>query len=159
MRVLQFLRCLSLLREPQTGVATMKTLRRLLVLCLAFFSLTGVVTAQELVTGEWEYNNSCAVCHGPEGKGDGEYAGFLKLPVPDLTELAKKNDGVFPFDDIYRIIDGRRHIKAHGAREMPIWGKYFTEVEPRRYDDATRAELARGRILAVAQYLYLIQAK
>lgn len=118
----------------------------------------GMVSAQELVTGEWEYNHHCALCHGPEGKGDSEYKGFLTVGVPDITQIAKNNHGVFPFDDVYEIIDGRRHIKVHGPREMPIWGMYFTE-EPGIHDKATAAEIVRGRILALSQYLYLIQEK
>jgi len=41
--------------------------------------------------------------------------------VPDLTELSKKNDGVFPFMRIYEKIDGTRSMTWHGTRQMPVW--------------------------------------
>ena len=56
------------------------------------------------------------------GKGDGPLAVLLKNPVPDLTTIQKNNAGVFPFDRVYGIVDGREAVAAHGPREMPVWG-------------------------------------
>jgi mono/diheme cytochrome c family protein len=49
--------------------------------------------------GKYEYEAHCAVCHGLSGAGDGSFAQLFKagISMPDLTELAKKNNGVFPF--------------------------------------------------------------
>ena len=49
--------------------------------------------AQEANYGQAEYLNSCAVCHGPEGKGDGPLAEELMTRPADLTVLSKKNKG------------------------------------------------------------------
>ena len=57
--------------------------------------------------GKREYVNRCAVCHGDGGKGDGPLSAVLKIPVSDLTKIQKNNAGVFPFDRLYRVIDGR----------------------------------------------------
>jgi mono/diheme cytochrome c family protein len=57
--------------------------------------------------GKRVYLNRCAVCHGVAGKGDGPFAAQLKTPVADLTKIQKNNMGVFPFDRLYRVIDGR----------------------------------------------------
>ena len=56
--------------------------------------------------GKYEYETNCAVCHGLSGKGDGPFAGQLQTAavVSDLTELSKKNNGVFPFQRVYEII-------------------------------------------------------
>jgi hypothetical protein len=50
----------------------------------------------------------------------------LKVPPPDLTMLAKKNNGVFPTNAAYEIIYGLKTLPAHGTRDVPIWGYQFT---------------------------------
>ena len=57
-------------------------------------------SAQEIeviVGGEIEYQNYCAVCHGADGKGQGIMNKYLTVRPADLTQLAKKNGGTFPF--------------------------------------------------------------
>lgn len=109
--------------------------------------------------GKIEYVQSCATCHGLDGKGKGSFAQALKLTVPDLTTLAKRNGGVFPMTRVYNMIDGREEFKAHGTREMPIWGKLYSASAAPKYDDyAYNPEAAaRGRILSLIDYLYRLQ--
>lgn len=117
--------------------------------------------AEKIDIGKREYEASCTVCHGQKGKGGGSFAELLSLSVPDLTTLSKRNGGVFPFARVYDVIDGREAIKAHGPREMPIWGKHFTVRAAPEYDDYRYdAEVfARSRILALIDYLNRLQAK
>ena len=82
--------------------------------------------SQNIDLGEMEYLSSCAACHGLDGNGKGPLSAELKSQPADLTILAKRNDGVFPVNAIYEVIDGRKAIKAHGTREMPIWGFRYT---------------------------------
>jgi mono/diheme cytochrome c family protein len=82
--------------------------------------------AQDVDAGKTEYQSFCATCHGVDGKGAGPISPLLKVAPPDLTVLAKKNDGVFPFSSVYKVIDGRQAIVAHGSRDMPIWGNRYT---------------------------------
>src|SRR6516165_3385346 len=77
---------------------------------------------QQADIGKAEYQSSCAACHGADGKGKGPLSGVLKSTPQDLTVLAKKNNGVFPINAVYEMIDGRKAVEAHGTREMPIWG-------------------------------------
>jgi mono/diheme cytochrome c family protein len=67
-----------------------------------------------------DYESSCAACHGQNGKGDGPVSEELRTRPSDLTLIAKKNGGVFPIDVVYRIIDGRGTLRAHGSYEMPV---------------------------------------
>ena len=83
-------------------------------------------SAQDIDVGKTEYQSSCAACHGLDAKGDGPLSKNLKISPADLTILAKKNNGVFPVNTVYKIIDGRNSISSHGTREMPIWGYQFT---------------------------------
>ena len=91
------------------------------------------------------------------------------MPPPDLTVLAKKNNGVFPFNSVYEIIDGRKTVVAHGTRDMPIWGdRYAPEptkaLIPRSSENILSLfyepeAIVRMRILAVIDYLNRIQEK
>ena len=82
--------------------------------------------------------------------------------VPNLTELSKKNHGVFPFARVYDTIDGTQSVSAHGTKEMPIWGtRYKIEAGERIYDDfrADPEPFVRARLLALTEYVYRLQAK
>lgn len=68
------------------------------------------------------YQRLCASCHGADARGDGPVAPTLKVATPDLTRLAARDGGEFPTEDVRRIIDGRSDRRAHGPRDMPIWG-------------------------------------
>ena len=48
--------------------------------------------------------------HGIDGQGNGPLSSQLKVPPTDLTVLTKKNNGVFPFEAVYEIIDGAKSI-------------------------------------------------
>jgi len=67
----------------------------------------------------------CAVCHGPEARGDGPLASGLTVRPSNLRRLALANGGEFPADRVRAFIDGRDVPPAHGTREMPIWGEAF----------------------------------
>lgn len=106
--------------------------------------------------GKIVYNQYCAVCHGREAKGDGVAASLLTVKPANLTQIAKKNEGEFPFWKVYGIIDGREDVKAHGTRDMPIWGEEFRRQAS---SSPTAASEARGRILELVYYLQSIQEK
>lgn len=114
--------------------------------------------------GKREYMNRCAVCHGPSGKGDGGAIDILKVAPADLTTLSKKNGGIFPFDRVYAVIDGRQVMKGHGTRDMPIWGRELS-MEGAKADEYFAGMpydmemYVRSRILALIDYLNRIQAK
>lgn len=127
------------------------------------------VAAQSVDVGKVEYQSSCASCHGVDAKGDGPVGQALKKRPADLTSLAKRNNGVFPFDVVYRKIDGRDDsVASHGTREMPVWGYRFVPLEHfnlKPADEyiylapASPEPVVRARILAVIDYLNRVQAK
>jgi mono/diheme cytochrome c family protein len=113
--------------------------------------------------GQREYVSNCAVCHGVDGHGKGPlYAtGFLVREPTDLTGLASANGGVFPFDRIYEVIDGRQAVAAHGPRDMPVWGDEYTE-EGRLPDGrgvVHREQYVRARLLVLMDYLARMQER
>ena len=132
-----------------------------MILLLATFQV--FAEESEISLGQYEYESNCAICHGLDGGGAGPYAGLLTLAVPDLRTLQKNNKGVFPFDRIYKVIDGRLEIVAHGPRDMPIWGlEYYADAIEMRgigeyYGD--REAYIRARILALIFYISTLQKK
>jgi mono/diheme cytochrome c family protein len=95
----------------------------------------------------------CATCHGKDAKGGGPMAGSLKIAPADLTRIAERNGGKFPFLQVQKIISGEQQAPgAHGTREMPVWGPIFSEVT---WDQ----DLGRVRIYSLAMYLEAIQVK
>ena len=126
--------------------------------------------AEDLDIGKSEFQSSCASCHGTDAKGKGPVSDQLKIPPPDLTMLAKNNNGVFPTNAVYETIDGLKTIPAHGTREMPIWGEQFNPIiNLPHYVDPSYWKMAgpeqspevvvRKRILAVIDYLSRVQQK
>lgn len=113
--------------------------------------------AEVVVAGKKEFRRSCVLCHGLSGHGESVMTTFnmLKVQPPDLKQLSKRNKGKFPFWRVYRIIDGREAILAHGTRDMPIWGDVFIRQED---TDTAAATRAMGRILTIVFYLQSIQA-
>lgn len=118
--------------------------------------------AQETSIGQRAYFQDCAACHGASGKGNGPIVEFLNVQPTDLTMIAKNNGGVFPFSSIYDIIDGKQQVKAHGSRDMPVWGSHYQEMASSPLasdllDDETIRLTVRTRILATIDYLFSIQ--
>lgn len=117
--------------------------------------------AQDEDIGKREYVSRCAVCHGERGKGDGPLNASLKTPAPDLSKIQKNNVGVFPFDRIYRVIDGREVVAAHGPPDMPVWGSGITVnlTTGFRVNPKQRESYVRGLIIALIGYIYSLQGK
>lgn len=128
---------------------------------LAWSAIGGAVAnAQDAAIGQAIYQDRCSVCHGDGGAGDGLVAAlFDKKPI-NLTQISKRNGGVFPFESVYQAIDGRREIRAHGFSRMPIWGEYFMQdaITDRAIDPKDAKSITQGRILAVVYYLQSIQS-
>lgn len=123
------------------------------------------VQAEVKSIGQFEYENSCAACHGASGTGGGPSAQFLSAGVaPDLTVLQENNDGVFPVDRVYVIIDGSGEGRnlIHGTSEMPMWGdRYMKQTEDTQggepYSPEEREEFVETRIQSLIEYLSTMQ--
>lgn len=135
----------------------MKTNSFLLALALAFaLGIAATGNAAEDNHGRQMYLRYCGSCHGAKGSGDGPVSRDLKVKVPDLTTLAKKHRGVYPLDDVMAIIDGRRLVRAHGDRDMPVWGENFrSEAEGNKYPELTT--LLKAKV--IAEYVATLQKK
>lgn len=124
-------------------------------------ALSGVTLAQEdeiIAGGQLKYKRYCAYCHGAEGKGNGDMSDILVIRPADLTQISKRNKGVFPFWQMYQMIDGRQEVRGHGDRTMPIWGFIF-QAEEGPSASPQQIDVVRGRIWQLVYYLESIQEK
>lgn len=91
--------------------------------------------------GRITYVRYCGSCHGATARGDGPLANDLRVPVPDLTGIAGRNAGVYPFDRVARIIASGESVRGHGTSDMPAWGDAFKKTagtEEKTIDAAIR---------------------
>lgn len=107
--------------------------------------------------GKREFMTYCASCHGTDAMGGGQVAEFMSVAIPDLTSIAQRNDGKFPFLEVVHMVDGRSGVMAHGSK-MPVWGDRFTADLPDTMEgDLSSVWKVRGRILSLVYYLESIQ--
>ncbi|HWO42525.1 MAG TPA: cytochrome c [Candidatus Eisenbacteria bacterium] len=126
----------------------------LLAMIAAVFYCTATAGAGGADGGQKLYLQHCASCHGKDGKGSGPVSPHLKVKVPDLTLLKNNNNGRYPLDYVVSTIDGRRSVRAHGDREMPVWGEIFSqELEKEKYKELTT--LLKAKV--IAEYVGTLQ--
>jgi mono/diheme cytochrome c family protein len=104
-------------------------------------------------SGEQMYKQYCAACHGADAKGYGPLAPFLKTSPSDLTTLAKRHGGKFPYDYVSSVLKSGPGVPAHGSPDMPTWGPLF------RYLDKQHERVVQQRIKNLCDYLASVQAK
>ena len=73
-----------------------------------------------LVLGNQVYQQRCALCHGPEGKGDGPAAAGLNPKPRNHTDGKYMNS---------RTDAQLLEVIHHGKGAMPAWGGILTETE------------------------------
>lgn len=112
--------------------------------------LIATVTARAQDFSEYSgaqlYQRFCASCHGEKGFGDGPVSKSLNVMVPDLTRIAKRQNGVYPEAKVRQIIDGRQLLAAHGTRTMPVWGYEFESQNGATAGGAKKTELIVQRL-------------
>jgi len=117
---------------------------------------TDAQSIDDITPGKTLYVQNCSACHGMEGYGDGPASIGFCIPPPDLTRIAERNKGHFPYGEIVAIIEGRRAIDAHGYRQMPVWGDVFQQSAKRAGVEEAQG-VADGNLLALASWLERIQ--
>lgn len=142
-----------------TSTWTFRTCRHMAILAGLTFAgvlLAGRADAQSTsaATGDYLFRTYCAACHGTSARGDGPLADSMRRRPANLTEIAKRNKGIFPTEEMLKVIDGRQPVKGHGGPDMPVWGDVFA-----RSVDGGDPAIVQARIKAIVAFLESIQAK
>ena len=78
-------------------------------------------------------------------------ARLLTTPPTNLRQLSERYGNPLPADQIARYIDGRTDVRAHGPRDMPVWGTRF-------YSEGRGSKSqVKGLIASLVAYLQSIQ--
>lgn len=131
-------------------------LRQLACSALVPLAFMGVAVAQEDQIGAMSFATHCVVCHGTTGVGDGEFADILTVKPADLTTLAAKNHGEFPYLRVLRTLDGRTTLRGHGVL-MPVWGDVFKAEIGQSAGPFGTELLVRARLVALVDYIETLQ--
>lgn len=129
------------------------------IIGVVLFALTvpsNPVLGDAAEAGKSLYLKYCSSCHGPTGKGDGDVAAVMEPRPADLTQMARKAGGQFPFYAVVRMIDGRTTVRGHGDPDMPVWGELFVYWQG---IDPDRQALAAGKVGLITEHLLGIQEK
>ena len=116
------------------------------------------LAANIIALGKAEYEAKCAVCHGLTGKGDGPFSSQLAVQSTDLTQITKKNNGVFPEAQILMALDGRSEVQGHGPRDMPVYGEVYLSQGPEDKTAKQKEAFVDARLRALVVYLKSIQS-
>jgi mono/diheme cytochrome c family protein len=107
--------------------------------------------ANYVPSGGQMYKQYCAACHGADARGHGPVGRVLRKPAPDLTTLAKRHGGKFPYAYVIGILGFAPGVSSHGSGDMPTWGALFEYY----YNKSS----AQQRIQNVCDYLASLQEK
>jgi mono/diheme cytochrome c family protein len=98
------------------------------------------------------YQRYCTSCHGLTARGDGPVAPSLRTRVPDLTTIAVRHHGRYPFERVVRVIEGRQTARVSASADMPAWAEVFGKT---RGTETASPEVA---INDLAHYLWSLQS-
>ncbi len=97
------------------------------------------------------YRQYCGACHGADARGHGPAGPALRIPAPDLTTLAKRHGGKFPYAYVTSVLQFGPGVPSHGSGNMPMWGPLFEYYYNK--------ESAARRVQNLCDYLAALQEK
>jgi nucleotide-binding universal stress UspA family protein/mono/diheme cytochrome c family protein len=137
------------------GIATLCVVAAfLLAMALPSPAVAQGTPLKQVVPGGELFRTYCASCHGTAARGDGPVAGSMTRKPADLTEIAKRNGGLYPSELVFRTIDGKNPVRGHGGPDMPVWGDAFA-----RSRDGGDPAKVRQMIQSIVDYLESVQAR
>ena len=111
------------------------------------------ITPTSAASGKQMFVQYCAACHGTDGRGNGPAAPAMKALPTDLTQLAKKNAGKYPSNQVAATLKFGSGAGPHGSADMPVWGPLFQSLD--KYHDGA----VQQRVSNLVGYIETLQAK
>lgn len=138
-----------------------KPLLTALLAVVAACSAAAVGAVDPAAIGQREYESRCATCHGATGKGDGAAMPYATRYRRNLSTLACRNGGDFPYERVRGIVDGRELVIAHGPRSMPVCGRDYSLLAAEHFVDVPYDSecYVQERIAALCEYVSRLQIK
>jgi mono/diheme cytochrome c family protein len=131
----------------------LKVAASILSIAIVSASRPALSANDDVAEGHRYFIQYCASCHGQDGLGDGPVAKSLLRQPANLRTLGDKYGMPLPAHRIAELIDGRDTIRAHGTRDMPVWGERLYEV-----GQGQKGETGIGDVIAkIIAYLGTIQ--
>jgi len=124
------------------------------MVCLLVVFAAGT-SAVSQPTGKNDFETLCAPCHGTDGTGKGR--DLTEANPPDLTDISLRNGGKFPFEKVYRTVDGRGMMDSHKRFAMPFWGIYL-QKQGHQFTPQSEAAV-KERISEIVRYVETLQKK
>jgi mono/diheme cytochrome c family protein len=125
-----------------------------LLVVLARAAAAERASSKIIAEGRQDFEEYCVACHGSDATGAGELAAKLVKPPKDLTTIAARNGGAFPFWRVFEIVAGETDVAGHETLQMP---KYLEHM--RSQDHKPGYLPAHVRVLELTHYLESIQKK
>ena len=141
-------------KKPPAAAAVYAVAGVMLALLLLPAPALAQSEVKQAIAGGELFRTYCAACHGTAARGDGPLASSMTRKPADLTEIAKRNGGVFPSELVFRTIDGKKPVRGHGGPDMPVWGDAFA-----RSRDGGDEQKVRRMIQSLVDYLESVQAR
>ena len=125
----------------------------IIVLAISCSDVSKNKTQSPVAEGEEWFKSYCVMCHGENGDGKGNMADKLQAHPADLRLIAQRRNGVFPNEEIAKIIAGVENMPGHNETgEMPAWWETFKKSE-----NITDDKVLDEKISHIVAYLKTIQ--
>jgi hypothetical protein len=111
----------------------------------------GVVAAP--TAGGEMYAAYCVGCHGEDGLGYGRYSSDCTVPPSDLTQLARRNHGIYPAEKVRQVLRQGTGQAPAGRGYMPIWEPLLKVL------NGDAPGVTEVRIRSLAEYVRTLQDK
>ena len=123
---------------------------------LALAPLPALAEDMQAQFGRSSYRLFCVGCHGADGKGNRAVAEALHMPLVDLTQIKKRNGGVFPAEEVAAAIAGTR-MGGHRDLAPEPWARVFADEFERFAEKLAVNAMVARRIDHLVAYLESIQ--